>query len=223
VISRYLQVVGLVASILSGSLVLAGEASNRFDVDFSGSWELDYQLSDHPNEKIRWEYVQARSEAQRMLERAQNAGRYVDPSVMNYQAVIGLGRLTEKIAEATVLTISQRDDRIVVNRNDDFALICNFADLNINKSTIGFESCAWEADQLTFRISLPDGLNVFHRLSIAADRSRLNVATTVRLKGIHHPFTLNRVYMPFEPGEGQYQCEYTVASQTTCTLGDSDQ
>jgi hypothetical protein len=35
---------------------VAAEEPNRHNVDFSGSWELDYQLSDHPSEKIRYLY-----------------------------------------------------------------------------------------------------------------------------------------------------------------------
>jgi len=201
---------------------LAGmPAENRLNPhnrDFSGHWELDYQLSDHPQEKIRSMYVQARSQAKRLAERAQNSGRYVDPQIFNYQSIIGLGRLTEKIAKATVLDITQEGDHVVIRRNDDYALVCDFTDLGFKQSAIGIEGCAWQEDQLTFQVALPEGLNVLHRLSIAADRSRLNIATTVVVDGIRYPFTLNRVYMPYEPGEGLYDCEYTIATQTTCTL-----
>ena len=196
---------------------------NPHDRDYSGHWELDYQLSDHPQEKIRSLYVQARSQAQRLAERAQNFGRYVDPQIFNYQSIIGLGRLTEKIAKATVLDITQGDDHVVIRRNDDYALVCDFTDLGFKQSAIGTEGCAWQEDQLTFQVALPEGLNVLHRLSIAADRSRLNIATTVIVDGIRYPFTLNRVYMPYEPGEGLYDCEYTIATQTTCTLRGQDE
>ena len=198
------------------------EDINRHQVDFSGSWELDYQLSDHSNEKIRWMYVQAKSEAERQMERAGNGRNFrVDPRIMNFQSIIGLGRLTEKIAQATVLTISQEGDHIVVKRNDDFSLVCNFTDMQVRQSIFGAEGCEWQEDQLTFQIALPDGLRVFHRLSIAPDGTRLNVATTVAVSGSRYPFTLNRVYMPFEAGAGQYNCQYTIASQTTCTLNGS--
>lgn len=191
---------------------------NPHDRDFSGHWELDYQLSDHPQEKIRSLYIQAKSQAERLYERAQNSGRYVDPQIFNYQSIIGLGRLTEKIARATVLDITQEGDHVVIRRNDDYALVCDFEDMGFKKSPVGVEGCAWQEDQLTFQVALPEGLNVLHRLSIAADRSRLNIATTVMVDGIRYPFTLNRVYMPYEPGEGLYDCEFTIAKQTTCTL-----
>ena len=106
---------------------LLGAGVNRHGVDFSGDWELDYQLSDHPNEKIRWLYVQARAEAERQMDRARNNRSFrMDPQIGNYHTIIGMGRLAEKIAQATVLDITQEDDHIVINRNDDFALICDF-------------------------------------------------------------------------------------------------
>ena len=215
VIVRFLVWVGLGALM---SVWAIAEAPNRHNVDFSGSWELDYQLSDHPSEKIRYLYIQARAQAERAAERAQNSGRYVDPRIFNVQSVVGLGRLTEKIAQATVLTITQEDDHIVINRNDDFALVCDFGEMGWKGNVIGAEGCAWDEDQLAFQIALPDGLSVFHQFSIAADRSRINVATTVKVSGISYPFTLNRVYMPFEPGEGMFECTYTIANQTSCTL-----
>jgi hypothetical protein len=220
VIVRLLVRVVLVALIPVGVMA---EAPNRHNVDFSGSWELDYQLSDHPSEKIRYLYVQARAQAERALERAQNSGRYVDPRIFNVESVVGLGRLAEKIAQATVLTITQENDHVVINRNDDFALICDFGDMGWKQSAIGTEGCAWDEDQLAFQIALPDGLSVYHQFSIAADRSRINVATTVKVSGISYPFTLNRVYMPFEPGEGMFECTYTIANQTSCTLSGSNE
>jgi len=210
----------IILLMLAPVLVVAANA-NRHSIDFSGYWELDYQLSDHPGEKIRWLYTQARAEAERAMERARNSGRYVDPQVLNFKSIIGLGRLAEKIAQSTVLTVTQQGDHIVIKRNDDFSLVCDFNDMGWKQNAIGTEGCAWQEDQLVFQIALPEGLSVLYRLSLATDRSRLNVATTVQISGIRYPFTLNRVYMPFEPGEGQFSCEFTVASQTTCTLSGS--
>ena len=202
-------------------MMLAAIEVNRHNIDFSGNWELDYQLSDHPNEKIRQVYIETRSRIEAQLQRQGNQAVIVDQSSFNLHSIIGLGQLAERIGQATVLDISQRDSHIVIQRNDDFSLICDFDDMQRKASMIGAEACAWDEDQLIIRIALPDGLNVGHKLSIAADRSRLNIATTVWIEGVGYPFTLNRVYMPFEPGEGLYHCEYTIARQTTCSLGGS--
>jgi len=200
------------------TLLSCAAAANPHERDFSGHWELDYQLSDHPNEKIHQVYVEKRSALERELQRQGNRRLMVDPQVLNLSSIVGLGRLAERIAQATVLEIRQREGHIVIERNDDFALTCDFGDMHPRPSVIGAEACGWDEDQLIFEISLPDGLNVHHKLSIASDRSRLNIATTVRVAGLRFPFTLNRVYMPFEPGEGMYHCEYTIARQTTCSL-----
>ena len=202
-------------------MMLAATEVNRHNIDFSGNWELDYQLSDHPNEKVRQVYIETRSRIEAQMRRQGNQAVIVDQSFFNLHSIIGLGQLAERIGQATVLDISQRDSHIVIQRNDDFSLICDFDDMQRKASMIGAEACAWDEDQLIFRIALPDGLNVGHKLSIAADRSRLNIATTVWIEGVGYPFTLNRVYMPFEPGEGLYHCEYTIARQTTCSLGGS--
>lgn len=204
--------------LLLTSAMLSAEV-NRHAIDFSGNWELDYQLSDHPNEKIRRVYIETRSRIEAQLRRQNNRSIVVDPGVYNLQSIVGLGQLAERIAQATVLDITQADGHIVIQRNDDFSLICDFTDMQPKASLVGAEACAWDEDQLIFRLALPDGLHVEHKLSIAPDRSRLNIATTVWIEGVRYPFTLNRVYMPFEPGEGQYHCEYTIARQTTCTLG----
>lgn len=191
---------------------------NPHDVDFSGHWELDYQLSDYPAEKIRQVYIERRSALELQLRRQGSRNLTADPRVFGLSSIAGLGRLAERIAQATVLDISQTARHIVINRNDDFALVCDFADMQPKASVVGAEGCAWDEDQLIFGLMLPDGLNVQHKLSIASDRSRINIATTVWIDGMPYPFTLNRVYMPYEPGEGQYHCEYTIARQTTCSL-----
>ncbi len=200
----------------------AASEINPHDVVYSGNWELDYQLSDHPSEKIRQVYIETKSAVERELQRQGSRRRaLMDQQVLNISSIVGLGRLAERIAQATVLNVKQDADHIEIQRNDDFALICNFSDMRPKASVIGAEACAWDEDQLTFEIALPDGLHVRQKMSIAADRSRLNIATTVQISGLRFPFTLNRVYMPFEPGEGMYQCEYTIATQTSCTLGGS--
>ena len=205
----------------TAGVATADDASRT--ADFTGSWELDYQRSDRTNTKIRGQYLRAKSEAEREQERARQDRYYhVDSKTANYRAVIGLGRLAEKIAEATLLTISQTPDRVVINREEDFALICDFNAPQPTKTPFGKESCGWRKNQLSFLMILPDGLVVHHLFSIASSRRYLNVATTVRISGVGHPFTLNRVYLPFDPGEGLYDCKYTIAKHKTCTLGHAD-
>ena len=203
--------------------------SNRL-VDYSGSWELDYELSEHPNDKLRYLYEVARSHvmqqqaAQRDMVRSGRipAGMVNSAAINTLQGVIGLGRLAEKIARSNVLTIEQTLESIVVEREGDFSLTCDFFTEGQMANPLGHESCGWQGDQLIFNVSLPEGLNVRHRLVLSGNGKRLNVATTVSSSEISQPFTLNRVYMPFDPGQGMYDCKYTLARKKTCRLGSSE-
>jgi hypothetical protein len=197
-------------------------------VDFSGSWELDGQMSDRVMEKIRWLYAAARSDAER---RARSNSNRRGPAPVNASdgymreiaALVNLGRLAEMVTKATVLTITQTDSQIIIERDDDFALVCEFGMTRKSETELGQELCGWFGEQLAFEIDLPEGLRVSHLLTLAAKGDRLNLATTVYSKHARQPFSLNRVYVPFEPLEDhQYDCEYTLVNQTTCTRGELD-
>jgi len=200
-------------------------------VNFSGSWELDYEMSENANEKLRFLYEVTRSQLQQqqavqrdMVKRGRIPSTPVSSAVINsLQGIIDLGILTEMIARSTVLNIEQTLDNIVVQREGDFALTCDFFIKDQSDSVLGQEACGWQGDQLVFEVSLPEGLRVSHRLVLSGNGKRLNVATTVSSNAIKQLFTLNRVYMPFEPGEGMYECEYTLAKKKTCRLGSSNE
>ena len=196
--------------------VVAGD--NGWSRDFSGHWELDYQMSDRTKEKVQSVSSRARRDAERRAELARGSGRYTEARMFNAEFFDGLGWLAEKIAQATVLDIKQEPDHIIIQRDNDYALVCDFTNMGFRPNPVGTEGCVWIEDQLIFQVALPEGLNFLHKLSIARDRSRLNIATTVMVDGVRYPITLNRVYMPYEPGEGGYDCEYTLAKKTTCTL-----
>ena len=197
----------------------SGSEKQAASIDFTGAWELDYQQSEEPNAKIRWLYAQMKSKAERELQRARSDRNYhVDSRVSNPQTIIGLGRLAEKITAATVLNIKQYQDHIIIKRNDDFALICDFNWRELTESPLGKESCSWQKNRLSFLIVLPDGLIVRHLFSMGPSRRQLQVATTVEMSGGNYPFTLNRVYVPLDPSESLYDCKYTIANQTTCSL-----
>jgi len=200
--------------------------------DFSGSWELDYKLTEDPRTQLRWLYEVARSqlEQQQLATRSQVRSGQIPVSAANnkaisdLQGVIKLGTLAEMITRSTVLTIEQSEDFIVVQRDGDFALTCEFAGgLEGSGNALGQEYCGVDrSGQLLFIVSLPNGLIVENRLVLSADRKRLNVATTVKTSRLPQTFTLKRVYMPFEPGNGGYDCEYTLAKKNTCWLGPSE-
>lgn len=190
--------------------------------DFAGSWEMDYGLSEHPRDKLRYLNDVTRSHYQRLISRRDQNASAIRAARAQLQGLIDLGRLTEIITRSQVLTIEQSRDDIVVQRQGNFALTCDFQNREMTDNALGKKVCAWEDDQLVFHLKLPGGLTVRHRLTIAANGERLNVATTLSSDDIAQQFSINRVYIPFEPGEGMYTCEYTLAKKKTCHLGAPD-
>lgn len=188
------------------------DAEPRPDVDFSGHWELDYARSDQLRENI--------DSLRRLTEReARNRapGPLVGPHgfpgqglrggtapVMTPAAIIGLGHLTELIARTTVLVIEHVPDRIRITRQASFPLLCWFQGGRAQEQDDewGTEYCGWRGDELVFAVRLPEGLEVEHRLSRSGSPDRLRLVTTVQTNAIPRPFTLTRVYQPFEPVAG---------------------
>ena len=199
--------------------------------DFSGSWEIDYANTEDPMERLRYLYEIARSQydqAQRMRDDRRGA-RPVDTSALrDLEGVMKLGTLADAVTQSTILTIDQSDDHISIKRSGDYALTCDFL-APINALAIGQESCGLDGDgQLVFAARLPEGLTVINRYSLAKgsqtfENKRLMVSTTLRSDKLSQPFNLNRVYMLFPPGEGQYECAYTIGKKKTCRLGTDDQ
>jgi hypothetical protein len=210
---------------------LEGEGNSR--VDFSGHWELDYQLSEDLREKIRLLHLMARSEAEKrasgpMMGQNNWPGPVVRGGtrpVTTTAGIVGLGQLAEMISRTTQLDIEQSESRIEVNRKDDFSLTCGFygGPARPNEDVLGSELCGWESHQMVFIIDLPNGLLVKHRLTLSPDRLRLNIATTVRSDGISNPFTLNRVYKRFQPVPEEYECEFTLQNGKVCRRADTPQ
>ncbi len=200
-------------------------------VDFSGAWEMDYRLSEQADQKIRWRYLEALAEEKRARE--SEAGRFRNqrgPVIgLNEQkprrlaeGILAIGQLAEKISRSSVFNVRQTDEQIVIERVDDFSLICDFQEQATPVSNLGQERCYWYGQQLVFDIGLPESLNVRHVLTLAEDRNRLNVATTLFHPQAGAPFTLNRVYMPFDPEPGMYDCEFKLTTLKTCRMGSSE-
>lgn len=190
--------------------------------DFAGSWEVDYERSESTEEKLRYLYDITRSHYQRQISRQDQNFHAVQAARAELQGLIDLGRLAEIITRPQVLTIEQSTEDILVERQGNFALTCDFDDGEITDNALGKEVCTWDKDQLIFHLELPGGLSVNHRLAISRNGQRLNLATTVISDSISQRFSINRVYMPFEPGEGMYECEFTLAKKKTCYLRPPD-
>ena len=223
------------ASASAPSTVISSQEIVRPKVDFSGLWEMDYRLSDRADLKIRAKYLEALIEERRQYQQEQERemrhfGNLIGPMVLlnedprrsRSQGVIAIGTLAEKISKSSVFRIRQSETQIVIDRDEDFSLVCNFMEQSSRVSSLGAERCYWHGDQLVFDIMLPDGLDVRHVLSLGKNSQILNVATTLFYRKAGPPFTLNRAYIPFESVESTYDCEFKLTTLKTCTMGSPD-
>ncbi len=195
--------------------------------DLSGAWEIDYQLTESAEDKLRYLYDLARSQFERQ-EKMQSDREAGSPraykAYQDLQGIIKLGTLAEEMTRATVLAIAQDDGFISIKRSDDYSLTCDF-EAPVHTLKIGQESCGIDGQgRLTFQARLPEGLTVIHRYSMSEgirsdEDKRLYVSTILISDKFSEPFSLNRVYMLYPPGEGMYQCEFTLEKKKSCWLG----
>jgi hypothetical protein len=188
--------------------------------DFSGSWERDYSRGDDVNQVLRdIYYYLSRTSADRAYTTRPGP---VQPSSRDMQSITALARLAELITRPQVLTISQNDQEITVDRKDDFSLLCAFYDgvAKGTESDYGTEICGWDGGQLVSHLILPDGLQVTHRFTVSEDRQQLRVVTTVSSSTARVPFTLRRFYKKFERLPPDFNCIETLSMKRVCSTGE---
>jgi hypothetical protein len=187
--------------------------------DFSGSWARDYSRGDDINQVLRDAYYEL---SRRRSQAAMRPGPVVmGPSESEMSALMPLARLAELITRPDELTISQTEHEILVERQDDFALLCSFYDgiAKPTDSAFGKETCGWTGNDLVSLLELSDGLKVVHRFTISEDRKGLRVITTVSSDTARLPFTLSRFYWRFEKIRPTFECIETLSMKRVCSTG----
>jgi hypothetical protein len=190
-------------------------------VNFSGSWEMDYGQSDNTQEKLDSIVRELNREAQRRaqagMQQGPGAGMMIGGG--SGSSIMGLVRMADLITQSPLLEITQDQHKIRIKRENDFDLTCEFypGELHRVETPFGTEICGWNGHQLVIKLLLPDGLNIQHVITMGAAGQKLNIATTVVTGQVSFPFTLNRVFNRFEPGESGYKCEVTLTRGTVCT------
>ncbi len=200
------------------------QGANAQAVNFSGSWELDYSQSDNSQEKLDSVVRELNREAER---RAQGNMPQGPVSGINLggagansgSAILGLARMADMITQSPLLEITQDEHKILVKREEDFALSCEFyaGAYRTVETPFGIEACGWNAHQLVFKLRLPEGLSIVHVMTLGAAGQKLNIATTVVSDQVSFPFTLNRVYNRFQPGESGFKCQETLTKGRVCS------
>lgn len=202
------------------------EPSAAAPVDFSGHWELNFAQSDNVQAQMSALVRNLRKEAERRAAMRGERGGRGGPGVVlggsgtdSAPSVIGLARMAELITESQLFEVEQSRTRIEVKREGNFALTCDFLRqaTSVRDLGVGREACGWDGSQLVFRIALPEGLSIRHRFSLAPSGDQLGVYTTVFSDRVSSPFSVQRVYNRFEPGDRGYRCEMTVTRGRVCT------
>ena len=221
---RYMLILCLVVAGCSQKPVVVDEEMMRVDgplpTDLSGSWGRDYGRDDDVNAVLRHAYntLSRTSPDQRYPGRSGSAG----PSSKDVTSLLALARLAELITRPDVLTISQNQNEISIERKDDFAISCAFYN-GVAKGTnnsYGTEICGWDGEQLVSNLVLPDGLQVTHRFTVSRDGEQLRVVTTVSSKTSRVPFTLRRYYTKFVRPPSVLNCIETFSMKRVCTTGE---
>jgi hypothetical protein len=202
------------------------EPAQAEPADFSGHWELNYGQSDNLQARLNGLVRELRRDAARASAmRGERAGGLVIGSSAGTDSapsIIGLARMAEQVTAAQLLEVVQSRTDIRVAREGNFPLTCDFLRQagSVEDLGVGRESCAWDGSQLVFLISLPGGLAIRHRLSLAPSGERLGIVTTLFSDRVSAPFTVTRVYDRYDPANAGYRCEMTVSRGRVCTTED---
>ena len=199
------------------------QSASQERVDFSGFWELDYGQSDNIQSQLNALVRDLRRQAERAAKASGDSRGAISMGTAggtnSAPSIIGLAQMADLITQSQLLEIEQGPNDIRVKREGDFALTCEFfsGDSQLVENPLGTEICGWNGHQLIFRIYLPEGLSIQHRLSLSPSAERMGIATTVVSDRVSQPFTLNRVYNRYTPGEAGYTCEITLTRGKVCT------
>lgn len=196
--------------------------SGAMPTNFSGSWERDYSRSDDAQAVLNGLLRRiSRPEYDQPFPGNRGVGNTPAPT-QDLSKIVALAQLAEMITRPDVLTITQNDYEISIARKDDFSMLCEFYDGHAKRteSDYGTEVCNWNGRQLESYLILPDGLLVSHRFTLSADGQSLHVSTTVSSGSTRTPFTLNRVYLKFEPPESDFNCVETLSMKRVCSTGE---
>ena len=201
------------------------QADNSKAVNFSGSWELDYSQSDNTQQKLDSVVSELNREVQRRAQGNMQQGPIGGGIIMggsganSGSSILGLAQMADMITQSPLLEIIQDEHKILVKREEDFALSCEFyaGEYRRVETPFGVEACGWNAHQLVFKLLLPEGLSIQHVMTLGAAGQKLNIATTVLSDQVSFPFTLNRVYNRFQPGDSGFKCEETLTRGRICT------
>ena len=204
------------------ALLTQPPAAADFEVKalFDGHWEIDFARSESPSDKLRYLYDVTLSEHRRRLSASDSRlGDSPLTAMTDLRGLINLGRLGEQITRTSMLKVVSGARSLEIHRDDNFTLRCEEGMPEIGITNLGLARCEWQDLQLIVRQRLPGGVGIEHRLTLSPAGRELNVATSILGQGVTQSFTINRVFVPYQPGEERFQCEYQIGKGKVCSLG----
>lgn len=221
---RAAALIGPALLLVSG---LGGCASNEVPeptvapapMDMSGHWEVDYAYSDNLQARYAALMRQVREEGARRQLAAERGRPMVASGGSSAEAVVALAQMAELVTGSQLLEVEQDRVSIRIEREGNFSLSCDYGSGGVvrNDYGVGRETCFWDGSQLVFHIELPEGLDIEHRLAVAADGQSLGIVTRLYSSAVSAPFSLRRIYRRYEPGKAGYRCTETLTRGRVCT------
>lgn len=192
--------------------------------DFSGSWERDYSRGDDIYAVLdtTLRALSRNSPDARLSTQARISAGPESVSSRQREATFAIARLADEITRLQVLTISQSDSEILIERKDDYAIFCGFYEGVAKRVDSGFgtELCGWDRDNLVSQVVMPDGLQIVHRFTVSPDGKQLRVITSVQSSEARLPIVLRRFYKKFEAPASDFNCVETLSMKRVCSTGD---
>lgn len=190
-------------------------------VDMSGNWEKDYQLSDDFETEFNLYLfdIQRRMNPQTDgLNRNSTIGIGAGGGGGSMETVVGLARFTEEITRMPVLQIEQDRSRVQIDREEDFALFCEFFNNQtaLTQTPFGTEQCGWNGNQLLFQLNLQDGLRIFYQVTLSPNGQQLNITTTVTSSQVPTSLTISNYYRRYDIPENDIDCILTLTRNNVC-------
>jgi hypothetical protein len=202
----------------------ARSVQSSMPADLSGLWGRDYFRGDDVNRALDQWFRRLRRTGPDPrpagLPELDNAGTIT--STQDVNSILALARLADELTRPRYFTISQTEHEISVERENDFAIVCEFYDGMAQgaKTPYGEEICGWSEGQFISRLILPDGLLVSHRFTVAPEGDELHVATTVASRTTGMAFTLSRFYKKYDPSDPLFSCVDTLSRNRVCNIAE---
>lgn len=191
----------------------------------AGSWEKDYQLSDDFETELNLYMFDIQRRLNTQGDGINSTTTFGGgPGVGSMETVIGLARFTEEITRMPLLRIAQDRARVHIDREDDFALHCEFLNRQtaLIETPFGTEQCGWNGEQLLFLLNLQDGLRIFYQVTLSPNGSQLNVTTTVTSNAVSTPMTISNFYRRFDVPDDGIDCILTLTRNNVCRRAAND-